>query len=57
MKKKFLPNQREELISTLKTRFEKNINRHKVIDWAKVQFRLCGMEAGDKKLWSLNECK
>ena len=44
--------QREELLSTLKDRFEKNMNRHKGLDWAKVQARL---EADTEKLWSLNE--
>ncbi|HEY9510129.1 MAG TPA: DUF4256 domain-containing protein, partial [Verrucomicrobiae bacterium] len=41
-----------ELIETLKARFEKNMNRHKGLDWAKVQARL---EASPEKLWSLNE--
>jgi hypothetical protein len=49
---KFSPKQRAELLRTLKTRFEKNINRHKGIAWAEVQARL---EADVKKLWSLNE--
>jgi Protein of unknown function (DUF4256) len=40
------------LFKTLKTRFEKNMNRHKGLEWAKVQARL---EANTKKLWSLNE--
>jgi hypothetical protein len=44
--------QREELLSALKTRFEKNMNRHKGLDWSKVQAKL---EANAKKLWSLNE--
>jgi hypothetical protein len=44
--------QREELIQTLKTRFEKNRGRHKGISWAKVQERL---EAHADKLWSLDE--
>lgn len=44
--------QREELITVLKTRFEKNINRHKGLEWAKVQAKL---EANTEKLWSLNE--
>jgi hypothetical protein len=44
--------QRKELINTLKERFEKNKNRHKGIDWVKVQARL---EADSAKLWSLNE--
>ena len=51
-KKQLPPKQREELLAALKARFEKNMNRHKGLDWAKVQSRLCGMEA---KLWSLNE--
>jgi hypothetical protein len=49
---KFSPKQREELLRTLKTRFEKNINRHKGIAWAEVQAKL---EANVKQLWSLNE--
>jgi len=44
--------QREELLRTLKARFEKNVNRHKGIEWAKVQAKL---EANAKQLWSLNE--
>jgi len=51
-KKKLLPEQREELLKTLKNRFEKNINRHKGLDWAKVQARL---EANTEKLYSVNE--
>jgi hypothetical protein len=46
---------REELLRALKTRFEKNLNRHKGLEWAKVQSRICGMEANAEKLWSLNE--
>jgi Protein of unknown function (DUF4256) len=42
----------EELIQILKARFEKNSNRHKGIEWAKVQAKL---EGNTKKLWSLNE--
>ena len=45
-------NQREELLSTLKARFEQNMNRHKGIEWAKVQAKL---EANTDKLRSLNE--
>jgi hypothetical protein len=41
-----------ELIAALKARFDKNINRHKGLDWAKVQARL---EANPDKLWSLYE--
>jgi hypothetical protein len=44
--------QREELLNTLKARFEKNMNRHKGLEWAKVQAKL---EANPEKLWSLNE--
>ena len=52
MKKELSPKQREGLLTALKTRFEKNLNRHKGLDWAKVQARL---EANPEKLWSLNE--
>ena len=44
--------QREELLKALKTRFEKNMNRHKGVAWAEVQARL---EAQPDKLWSLQE--
>jgi len=50
--KKLSPEQREELFRALKARFEENMNRHKGLEWAKVQARL---EANTKKLWSLNE--
>lgn len=51
--KKALPaKQRDELINALKTRFEKNMNRHTGIEWAKVQTKL---ETSPKKLWSLSE--
>src|SRR6202045_1117514 len=50
--KKLSPKQREELLKALKARFEKNINRHKGLEWAKVQARL---EAKTEKLWPLNE--
>jgi hypothetical protein len=43
---------REELLTVLKTRFEKNMNRHKGLEWAKVQAKL---ETNAGKLWSLNE--
>ena len=52
MKKELSPKQREELLNTLKARFEKNMNRHKGLAWAKVQAKL---EAHTEKLWSLNE--
>jgi hypothetical protein len=51
-KKKVSPEQREELIGVLKARFKKNMNRHKSLEWAKVQAKL---EANTEKLWSLNE--
>jgi hypothetical protein len=51
-KKQLSPQQREELLKTLKARFEKNMNRHKGLDWAKVQAKL---EANPEKLWSLGE--
>jgi hypothetical protein len=54
-KKQLSPKQREELLKALKARFEKNLNRHKGLDWAKVQSRLCGIEASPEKLWSLQE--
>jgi len=44
--------QLEELLGALKARFEKNMNRHKGLEWAKVQAKL---EANPEKLWSLNE--
>lgn len=51
--KKELPKtQGEELLGILKTRFEKNMNRHKGIEWTKVQAKLQG---NSEKLWSLNE--
>jgi hypothetical protein len=53
-KKKLSPEQRKELLSTLKTRFEKNINRHKDLVWSKIQAKIEG-SAGEEKLWSLNE--
>jgi hypothetical protein len=51
-KKELSPKQREELLAALKARFEKNLNRHKGLDWAKVQAKL---EANADKLWSLSE--
>src|ERR687893_63103 len=50
--KELSPEQREELLRALKARFEKNMNRHKGLDWAKVQAK---METNTEKLWSLNE--
>ena len=51
-KKDLSPEQREELLRALKARFEKNMNRHKGLEWSKVQARL---ESNPEKLWSLNE--
>jgi hypothetical protein len=51
-KKELSPKQHDELLAALKARFEKNLNRHKGLDWAKVQARL---EAKPEKLWSLAE--
>jgi hypothetical protein len=44
--------QRQDLLGVLQTRFEKNMNRHKGVEWAKVKAKL---EASPEKLWSLNE--
>ena len=51
-KKEITPKQKEELFKTLKTRFEKNSNRHKGIEWAFVEARL---KSNADKLWSLHE--
>jgi len=51
-KKQLSQKDREELLKTLKARFEKNKNRHSGIEWAKVQAKL---ESNAGKLWSLNE--
>jgi hypothetical protein len=46
------PKQREELLAALKVRFEKNMQRHKGLEWRKVEARL---NDNAEKLWSLNE--
>ena len=51
-KKELPPKQREELLRALKARFEKHMNRHEGLEWAKVKAKL---EAHPEKLWSLNE--
>ncbi len=51
-KKELSPEQREELLDTLKVRFEKNMNRHPGLVWADVKEKL---ELNEDKLWSLNE--
>ncbi|RNB83011.1 DUF4256 domain-containing protein [Brevibacillus nitrificans] len=50
--KELSPEQSQELLQTLKTRFEKNMNRHQGLEWASVQAKL---EAHPDKLWSLHE--
>lgn len=52
MKKQLTAKEQEALLGILKARFEKNMDRHKGLDWRKVQSRL---EANAGKLWSLNE--
>lgn len=52
IKKDLSSKEREELLRTLKARFEKNMSRHKGLEWTKVQARL---EAKTEKLWSLHE--
>ncbi|HEX9262062.1 MAG TPA: DUF4256 domain-containing protein [Candidatus Bathyarchaeia archaeon] len=52
IKKELSPEQRKELLRALKARFEKNMNRHKGLEWSKVQAKL---EANTEKLRSLNE--
>ena len=52
IKKKLSPEQRSSLLATLKARFEKNMKRHKGIEWATIQAKL---ETNTEKLWSLNE--
>ncbi len=51
-KKKLSPEQRKELLTALKARFEKNVKRHKGIEWDKVKAKL---EANPEKLWSLDD--
>src|SRR5579872_2336943 len=51
-KKALSQEQRKELLGVLKARFEKSMNRHKGLEWLKVQAKL---EATAEKLWSLNE--
>ena len=51
-KKKLSPEQCDHLLKTLQTRFEKNMKRHKGLEWATIQTKL---EANSEKMWSLNE--
>ena len=50
--KELSPEKCEELLKALEARFKKNMNRHKDLEWAKIQAKL---EANTEKLWSLNE--
>ncbi len=52
MKKQLTASQNQELFSILKARFEKNMKRHKGMDWEKIQ---AGLKSNPEKLWSLNE--
>ena len=51
-KKTLSPKQQDELLNILKVRFQKNENRHKSIEWSKVEAKL---KANPEKLWALNE--
>jgi hypothetical protein len=51
-KKELSQKQSDELLKTLRARFEKNMNRHKDLAWPKIKAKL---EANPEKLWSLNE--
>ncbi|HEV7396436.1 MAG TPA: DUF4256 domain-containing protein [Pyrinomonadaceae bacterium] len=51
-KKELLPGDRNELLGEFKARFEENMNRHKGLQWAKVQAKI---EANTEKFWSLSE--
>ena len=52
VEKELSPAQCQELLKTLQTRFEENMDRHKGLEWAKIQARL---QARPEKLWSLSE--
>ncbi len=52
MKKELSPKQSQDLLKSLNARFEKNMSRHKGLEWSKVQAKL---EVNPGKLWSLNE--
>jgi len=51
-KKELSTEQSEDLLGVLRVRFEKNMNRHKGVEWDKVQVKL---EASPEKLWSLDD--
>ena len=50
--KKISLENKKELLDTLKNRFEKNMNRHKGLEWSKIESKL---ESNIEKLWSINE--
>jgi hypothetical protein len=52
IKEKLSAERRKELLGTLKARFDKNMDRHRGLEWAKIQARV---EGNSEKLWSLNE--
>jgi hypothetical protein len=52
MERELSPEKRMALLVTLKSRFEKNMHRHKGMEWSKIQSKL---EVNPQKLWSLNE--
>jgi len=52
MKKKLSENQVQDILQKLQTRFEKNINRHKGIEWKKVHAKLV---ANSDALWSIHQ--
>src|SRR5687767_12358204 len=52
LKKELSAKERQELLKTLKARFEKNMTRHRGFEWPKVQAKL---EASAERLWSLSE--
>lgn len=52
MKKKLTAQQKEEILNTLKNRFQQNMNRHKGLEWNNIQLKL---KANELKLWSLFE--
>jgi len=55
-KKELSSGQRQKLLKVLKDRFERNMNRHKNVEWDKVQARLeASPPDGGEKLWTLNE--
>jgi hypothetical protein len=52
LEKKISLENQKQLLDTLQNRFEKNMNRHKELEWSKIQLKL---ETNKEKLWSLNE--